>query len=402
MSGVPGPEWRWDGSEWWWWNGSTWVEAGVAPAEPPPHPDAGAAQPRRGRGVGGLVAIVLGVVLVLVLVGGGVAVYVVKSRSGTAPVSATASPSTSDVVTLQTEPLSTATSPFTPPVGSDRAVTPVKVQGVQSAPAETVGLFGGTMNNATCDKSQLVSFLQANPEKAAAWAQALGIPVAQIPAFVAPLTPVLLRSDTTVTNHGFVNGTLTTVTSVLQAGTAVLVNQYGQPVVKCYCGNPLGPPPPLKQVRYTGPTWPDFQPGSLTIIQSSTTIINDYTIVNVENNTTFVRPAGTDGRQDQPSNVQPPTDPIPSTAPEPVTPEPVVPEPIAPTPVLPTPEPSAPSSGGTEQQAIALVKDTYRSCAVAIGRGGEAEEVIAAASFNAAPAATAHGAFTVTVSDGSG
>ena len=169
------------------------------------------------------------------------------------------------------------------------------------------------MNNSTCDKNQLVSFLQANPDKAAAWAQALGITAAQIPAFVAPLTPVLLRSDTTVTNHGFVDGRLTTMTSVLQAGTAVLVNQYGQPVVKCYCGNPLGPPPPMKQVRYTGPTWPDFQPGALTIIQSSTTIINNYTIYNIENNTTFVRPAGTDGTQDQPSDVQAPPDPIPTT-----------------------------------------------------------------------------------------
>ncbi len=397
MSGVPGPEWRWDGSEWWWWNGSTWVDAGVAPAEPPPPPDAGAPQPR--RGLGGLVAIALGVVLVLVLVGGGVAVYLVKSRSGSTPVSATTSPSASDVITLQTEPLSTANSPFTPPVGTDRGVTPVKVQGVQSAPAETVGLFGGTMNNSTCDKNQLVGFLQANPDEAAAWAQALGITAAQIPAFVAPLTPVLLRSDTTVTNHGFVNGQLTTVTSVLQAGTAVLVNQYGQPVVKCYCGNPLGPPPPLKQVRYAGPTWPDFQPGSLTIIQSSTTIINDYTIVNVENNTTFVRPAGTDGTQDEPSNVQPPADPIPSTAPEPVTPAPVTP---IPEPVIPTPGPTSQPSGGTEDQAIALLKDTYRTCAVAIGRAGEAEDVIAAASYAVTPAATAHGGFTVTVSDDSG
>ena len=425
MSSVPGPEWHWDGQEWWWWNGSTWVEAGAAtaepPAQPPPTPPTSAAattapewgtaapapsvatraappQGSRGVSAGTLTAIVLGVVLVLVLVGGGVAVYLVKSRSGTAPVAATSSPSVSDVITLQTEPLSTANSPFTPPVGTDHAVTPVKVQGVQSAPAETVGLFGGTMNNSTCDKNQLVSFLQANPDKAAAWAQALGITAAQIPAFVAPLTPVLLRSDTTVTNHGFVDGRLTTMTSVLQAGTAVLVNQYGQPVVKCYCGNPLGPPPPMKQVRYTGPTWPDFQPGALTIIQSSTTIINNYTIYNIENNTTFVRPAGTDGTQDQPSDVQAPPDPIPTTQ-APATPAPVTPAPVTPDPVIPSaPTPSA----GTEDEAIALLQDAYRECAVAIGRAGEAEDVIAAASYSVAPAATAHGGFTVTVTDASG
>jgi hypothetical protein len=45
---------------------------------------------------------------------------------------------------------------------------------------------------------------------------------------------VLLRSDTVVTNHGFANGCSTTIPAVLQAGTAVLVDDKGVPVTKCY------------------------------------------------------------------------------------------------------------------------------------------------------------------------
>ena len=87
----------------------------------------------------------------------------------------------------------------------------------------------------------MVAFLQANPEKAAAWAGVLGISAASIPGYVAELTPVILRSDTYVTNHGFAGGRATTLTSVLQAGTAVMVDKFGTPRVKCYCGNPLTP-----------------------------------------------------------------------------------------------------------------------------------------------------------------
>ena len=416
----PGPEWHWDNREWWWWNGSEWVEAGVAPATPPPVPPpppapqavapppvagppaygagpaaytAAPAAPvmtqRRGLGGGGIAAIILAVVLVLVLIGGGLAFFISRQNS--------------DVVTLETEPLNTSVAAFTPSVGTDTPVTPVPVQGVQTAPAATVGLFGGTLDNSSCNKAQLVSYLQANPDKAAVWAQAQGITAAQIPAFVQPLTPVLLRSDTTVTNHGIEGGKLTTFTSVLQAGTAVLVNQYGVPVVKCNCGNPLGPPPPsLKKVRYKGTTWPAFQPGSTTVIQSSSTVINNYTLTNITNNTTFVRPAGTDGTADTPSSTPAPANPIPTT---PATPDPqptyVQPQPTytPPEPTYTEPEPEY----GRGSQAISLVQEYYRTCAVAGGRGGEdVDSVIMAASYDASPVGTERGAYTVTVSDESG
>lgn len=405
-----GPEWHWNGQEWLWWDGSRWVEAGVSgqvsPADPgtssvasgiapaatstiavapAPVVTAEVVQPpqKRGMGVGGVLAIVFGALLALLLVGGLIAFLVSRVGGGD-----------DDVVTLQTEPLSTSVAAFTPPMGNDTPVTtPVRGTGVQTVPAETVGLFGGTLNNASCNKDQLVSYLQANPDKAGPWAQTLGITAAQIPTFVAALTPVLLRSDTVVTNHGFENGRITTMPAVLQAGTAVLVNQYGQPVVKCYCGNPLtAAPPQLSQVKYTGPTWPGFQPGAVTVIQASTTVINNFTLVDVTTNQTFVRTAGTSGTADSPSN---------APAPEVLTPEPA---PVAPAPQesAPAPAPTAVTESGREDQAIAALQNAYRSCAASAGDTEGVEEVIAGASYNAAPTGTSAGEYSVVASDSSG
>ena len=100
---------------------------------------------------------------------------------------------------------------------------------MQSFTGSTPGLYGGTQNNQVCDAQQLVNFLAANPDKGAAWAGVLGIRTSDIPTYVATLTPLLLRADTRVTNHGFSNGHATELQSVLQAGTAVLVDPFGVP-----------------------------------------------------------------------------------------------------------------------------------------------------------------------------
>ncbi|MDQ1248765.1 MAG: hypothetical protein QG597_3138 [Actinomycetota bacterium] len=421
MSGTDthGPEWHWDGSQWLWWDGQEWLPAGVgasaavpapptatpptiaAPppaAGPPTLPGPAAPPPRRGLGAGGITAIVLGIVLALVVIAGGLTF--VLTRDGDE-----ADTADSGVVTLQTEPISTAVAAFTPPAGTDTPVTsPPKVSGVQTIPADTVGLFGGTLDTASCDKAKLVAFLQQNPDKAAAWAQTLGITVAGIPAFVEPLTPIILRSDTAVTNHGFENGRITTMPAILQAGTAVLVNSYGQPVVKCYCGNPLTPAPAqMSRVKYTGPTWPTFQPGTMTVIQPTTVVINQYVLVDVVNNVTFVRPASSDGSQDTPQDTTAePTTPAPVT-PTPVTPAPTVPAPVVPEPTTPAPTTVPPAAesgrGGT---AITLVQDRYRSCSAAIGDNtGDVESVIGAADFQSTPTGAA-GEYEVTVTDESG
>lgn len=418
MSGADthGPEWHWDGSQWLWWDGQEWLPAGVGAAEtvpppptvtpptiaappPPAGPPALAAAPtpapRRGLGGGGIAAIVLGIVLALAVIAGGLTFILTRGDGNDADEDG------SGVVTLQTEPLSSAVAAFTPPAGTDTPVaSPPKVSGVQTIPADTVGLFGGTLDTSSCDKAKLVAFLQQNPDKAAAWAQTLGITAAGIPAFVEPLTPIILRSDTAVTNHGFENGQITTMPAILQAGTAVLVNSYGQPVVKCYCGNPLTPAPAqMSRVKYTGPTWPAFQPGTMTVVQPTTVVITQFVLVDVVNNVTFVRPASSDGDEDTPQAATPTP-----TTPAPTTPAPTVPAPVVPTPIVPAPTTVPPvTESGRGSTAITLVQDRYRSCAAAIGDdAGEVESVIAQANFQSTPTGAATGEYEVTVTDSSG
>jgi len=111
-----------------------------------------------------------------------------------------------------------------------------------SAPLpDEVGLYGGSLEQ-TCDPELLIAYLESEPEKAAAWAGVQGINVDLIPEFIRSLIPAILQVDTRVTNHGFSDGAATPRQSILPAGTAVLVDDSGQPRVRCYCGNPLREP----------------------------------------------------------------------------------------------------------------------------------------------------------------
>jgi hypothetical protein len=231
------------------------------------------------------------VVVVLAVVGGALAVVLASSDEEAAA---------SEVLR---EPVSSAgANPFMDSVGTDEPdVTPPPDTG-GTFEGSTPGLYGGTMNQGSCNAEQMVSFLEANPDKAAAWADVLDISVSEIRSYVATLTPVVLRSDVYVTNHGFANGRATTVPAVLQAGTAVFVDEYGFPVVKCYCGNPLTRPPARAAgVTYRGPTWPGFSQTNITIVQQTTVVINIFTLVDPKTDEPFGRPVGTDGDDDGPA-----------------------------------------------------------------------------------------------------
>ncbi len=216
------------------------------------------------------------------------------------------------------EPVSfTGDNPFSPAVGTDRPeVTPPPGAG-GSFPGDTAGLFGGTENESTCDKAKLVEFLQQDRAKASAWAAVIGIPVADIPTFVATLTPAFLRSDTRVTNHGFRDGKAVQIPAVLQAGTAVLVDVHGAPVTKCFCGNPLTPPAATTAVVFTGPQWTTFSPNDVTVVVPVTQTVQQFVFVEPVSGQSFQRPAGTTGAQDAPAPAPAPTTFAPPTSPLP-------------------------------------------------------------------------------------
>ncbi|MGQ0574313.1 MAG: DUF6777 domain-containing protein [Pseudonocardia sp.] len=199
------------------------------------------------------------------------------------------------------EPLAAdGANPFMPAIGEGQAVTrPASKTGV-TVTGDTAGLYGGTLNDATCDRIKLVTFLQQNPDKGAAWAGVLGIAADAIAGYVAGLTAVVLRSDTAVTNHGFADGRATTLNSVLEAGTAVLVDNAGVPRVRCRCGNPLTPARTFTRPEYSGERWPELAAENVTVVAPSPRPVAVFAVINLaDNESTINRPAGSAGERDE-------------------------------------------------------------------------------------------------------
>jgi len=120
---------------------------------------------------------------------------------------------------------------------------------------------------------------------------------------------VVLRYDTRVTNHGFANGVATPYQSVLQAGTAVLVDRFGVPRARCYCGNPLLPPIPQSTPHYTGDTWPRWSPTTIIVVVPPGTPVTILTLAGPDGTAIGIK-VGTD----QPGNANPPGGAVPSPA----------------------------------------------------------------------------------------
>ena len=236
--------------------------------------------------IAGAVAVVVAVVLVVVLV-------VDKTK-----------PTGSSEVFLESAG-SIGNNPFTPSVATPQPPNTDPGLAAAAAPAATPaavrtvsggepGLYGGTRNLTSCDTGLLINYLAQNPDKGAAWAGVLGITPMQIPEYVGQLTPVLLRADTRVTNHGFANGKAYPLQSVLQAGTAVLVDKGGAPRVRCECGNPLLEPMASSTSNYIGQHWAWFNVLTVVVVKSVVNI-NVFILFDWECGCYFGRPPGGGG-----------------------------------------------------------------------------------------------------------
>jgi len=169
------------------------------------------------------------------------------------------------------------------------------------------GLYGGTGDSAACNKAALIAFLETTPEKATAWAGAQGIPASGVREFVEGLTTVALQADTRVTNHGFKNGVANPIQSVLQAGTAVMIDATGIPRVKCGCGNPLRKPiPQTKTVVLKGTPWPAFDQTVIATIEPADSPVDTFVLADARTGNAVERPAGTDGDADTVTNIAAP------------------------------------------------------------------------------------------------
>ncbi|MCX4744904.1 hypothetical protein OG455_05100 [Kitasatospora sp. NBC_01287] len=263
-----------------------------------------------------MIAVAVGVVVVAVVL----AVILVerqpKSSSPTVSASAPSSPGSKVTLVAAAAPgqdpytTSVAASPSAGPSGgspgaaSGPAPGTITVSagpgGAQNVSGGTVGLYGGTEQVASCDVAQLSEFLTTHPDKGNAWAGVEGIDIGQIPAYLHTLTPVVLRVDTRVTNHGFAGGAATSYQSVLQAGTAVLVDDRGVPRARCACGNPLLPPTAdSASPQYTGDAWSGFSATQVVEVQPAPAPVGSLVLVDQGSGHWFTRPVGGTGAGDR-------------------------------------------------------------------------------------------------------
>ncbi|MFF0333494.1 DUF6777 domain-containing protein [Streptomyces fimicarius] len=168
------------------------------------------------------------------------------------------------------------------------------------------GLYGGTRKIASCDVEQQIKVLRAAPDKNRAFASVQDIEPSAVPGYLRDLTPVTLRMDTRVTNHGYRDGEANAYQAVLQAGTAVLVDDRGVPRVRCACGNPLLPPVAQDDPRQVGKAWPGYRASDVVVVEPSEKPVKEFVMVDPENGDWFERPAGDTGDGDK--KTDPPKD----------------------------------------------------------------------------------------------
>ncbi|MGQ4419852.1 DUF6777 domain-containing protein [Streptomyces sp. SAS_269] len=201
------------------------------------------------------------------------------------------------------------------PTSTPRTPTP-GTPTAPSAPANAVrgvdggapGLYSGVRNRPSCDVEKQIRALRADPARNRAYAAAAGVRPSDVPAHLRSLTPVTLRADTRVTNHGYRDGRGTGFQAVLQAGTAVLVDGHGVPRARCACGNPLTPP--ISQhgtVRLTGDRWASYRQSDVVVVTPAPGAVRAFVIYDPQRDDWFRREPGDDtGRQDE--HTEPPKD----------------------------------------------------------------------------------------------
>jgi hypothetical protein len=201
-------------------------------------------------------------------------------------------PAMMSAAVVRLEPISDpGPTPFMTPVGRDRAGLAPPPGAGGTYPGDTEGLFGESGERPSCDGLALTAALGAEPVKARAWADALVIGVEDISSLVAGLHPVLLRSDTAVTSHGYTDGHEVPYPAVLQAGTAVFVDSHGVPTVKCFNGNPLTESRVDGRAGHAGPGWELFTPSEVTTIRPTRAVLSRLTAVDVDRGRARQHPA---------------------------------------------------------------------------------------------------------------
>ncbi len=152
---------------------------------------------------------------------------------------------------------------YTAPVGKDRTDVMPPANPGGDRRGDSPGLYGYV--DGACDPTALAAALQA-AGRAEAWARADGRADGDAAALIASLTPLVLRADVLVDEHEWTGSADSTYPAVLQAGTAVLVDDRGLPRVRCTTGNPLDPPDDALGDDIAGTPWRWFAPSAVATV----------------------------------------------------------------------------------------------------------------------------------------
>ena len=237
----------------------------------------------------------------------------------------------------------------------------VTEEGFVIEPASSVGPDAFTPSvevngDEVCDTEQFLEELVSRPDAVGEWARVLGLPEADVPGYVATLTPEVLSEDTPVTNHGLHDGVAYARPSLLEAGTAVLMGTLpgaGVPTA----GPPTQAPPPDTEPPETVPTTAATVPSTttpgeeipVTRCRCGNPLLGPYAPSGAEPvTTTSTTTTVVDVPPDDvvpPDVVVPPDDVLPPD--QPVTPDPDSPDPDTPDPD--TPDPDTPDPDTSDQ-----------------------------------------------------
>ena len=161
------------------------------------------------------------------------------------------------------------------------------------------GLFAGERGVEACRPDDLVMQLTDDSDTGAAWADVHDITPDDIAPFVDGLTAINLSSDARVTDHDIADGVATARQTVLQIGTAVLIDEFGLPRVRCASGSPLLLPEAVEgTTSYVGGSWDTFAPEDITVVVAAPEPVTEFVLADVGGGEPIVRPVGSTGASD--------------------------------------------------------------------------------------------------------
>lgn len=160
-----------------------------------------------------------------------------------------------------------------------------KVSGDANTDGEVAGtaplLYSGTNDTLTCDGGKLAEYVAGDPSRRAAFSESVGVQ-GDVEKYLLGLTSLVLVHDTWVTVHSYTGSGTASESAVLQAGTPVLVDQYGEPKVRCTgaAGLSAATVGDLELGKVSG-AWSWFAADKVVRVTPGATAVTSFTVVNL-------------------------------------------------------------------------------------------------------------------------